>query len=140
MELYSERVPQVLLLVLGLVPVDRQPDSLWGLPQHIDGFIVAGFAQVDAVHLWREEMRLVFVWGCPIAATTGLFYKSSRKTERNGPFQHSTVLKIRTIVHISKNALYCTRNICYTLCKVHFKVINTKMLQQMTQKSANRLI
>lgn len=58
-ELHGERVPEVLLLVLRLVPVDHQADSLWGLPQHIDGFIVTGFPQVDTVHLQRQEGKEV---------------------------------------------------------------------------------
>lgn len=50
-QLHGEGVPQVFLLVLGLVPVDRQPDPVRRLPQHVDGFVVTGRSQVDAVHL-----------------------------------------------------------------------------------------
>lgn len=54
-QLHSEWVPQVFLLVLRLVPVDRQTNPLRRLPEHVDGFIVTGCTQVNAVHLWRER-------------------------------------------------------------------------------------
>lgn len=50
-QLHSEGVPQLFLLVLGFIPVDRQPNPLGRLPQHVDGFIMAGCSQVNAVHL-----------------------------------------------------------------------------------------
>lgn len=50
-QLHGERVPQVVFLVLGLVPVDHQADSLRRLPQHVNGLIVSGLAQVNAVDL-----------------------------------------------------------------------------------------
>lgn len=60
-ELHSKRVPQVVLLVLGLVPVDHQADPLRCLSQHVDGLIVTGLAKVDAIHLWprTEIIRLM---------------------------------------------------------------------------------
>lgn len=58
-QLHSERVPQVLLLVLGLVPVDHQPNPVRCLPQHVDGFIMTGCAQVDTVHLFCYERELL---------------------------------------------------------------------------------
>lgn len=50
-ELHGERIPQVVFLVLGLVPVDHQADSLWCLPQHVDSLIVSGLAKVNAIDL-----------------------------------------------------------------------------------------
>lgn len=50
-QLHSEGVPQLFLLVLGFIPVDRQLNPLGRLPQHVDGFIMAGCSQVNAVHL-----------------------------------------------------------------------------------------
>lgn len=50
-ELHREGVPQVFLLVLGLIPVDRQPNLRWCLTEDVDGFIVAGRAQINAIHL-----------------------------------------------------------------------------------------
>lgn len=83
-ELHGERVPQIFLLVLGLVPVDHQPNLLWGLPQHIDGLVVTRLAQVDTVHLWRGGEKK----GCPIAAT--VFKRKKRPISK----LHWTVLKI----------------------------------------------
>lgn len=56
-ELHGERVPQVVFLVLGLVPVDHQADSLRCLPQNIDGLIMSGLAKVNAVDLWPARSR-----------------------------------------------------------------------------------
>lgn len=57
-QLHGERVPQVVFLVLGLIPVDHQADSLWRLPQHVDGLIMSGLAKVNAIDL-RSRMSEV---------------------------------------------------------------------------------
>lgn len=51
LQLQGEGVPQLLLLVLGLVPVDHQADPGRRLAQHADGVVVAGLPQVRGVHL-----------------------------------------------------------------------------------------
>lgn len=71
MEHHSEQIPQVLLFVLGLVPVDHEPDFLRGLTQHVDGFIVTGFAEVDAIYLWwGKSKRLLQQY--EVAVNTGV--------------------------------------------------------------------
>lgn len=116
MELYGEQVPQVLFLVLGLVPVDHQPDSLRGLPQHIDGFIVAGFAQVDSIYLRRDKGEVGLS-----AAETRLVLSQRQinifKKEENSQFLHSDVQKFTTIVRFRLKS----KDICHALSEVHFK-------------------
>lgn len=73
-ELHGERVPQVVFLVLGLVPVDHQADSLRCLPQNIDGLIMSGLAKVNAVDLWPARSRTFEVQQQTYCNNTNAFF------------------------------------------------------------------